>query len=71
MYQLHTGPCNIDASAMVMRNQNSRVLSLPRISHLTLDESVNLRVLLPQRRAVRVSSLVFQACSDTALTGAT
>lgn len=71
MYQMHAGPCNIEAPAMVMRNQNPGVLSLPHISYLTSDESVNLCGLLPQRGAVRVSSLVFQACSDTALTGAT
>ena len=73
MYHIDGGPYNIDASATVMRNQNSGGLSLPYISHLTSDKSVNLCILQPQRDPMRVSTLVFPGvfryCTDRGYIG--
>lgn len=49
MYQIDGRLCNIDASAVVMWNQNSGGLSLPYILHLSSEKSVNLCILIPQK----------------------
>lgn len=73
MYQIDEGPCNIGASAVVMWNQNSGGPSLPCILHLSSEKSVNLYILIPQRGAVRVHSLVFpeafRYCTDRGYLG--
>lgn len=69
MYQIDGGPYNMDASAVVMRNQNSGAFLCHMFpSHLTSDKSFNLCILLPQRDAMRVTLLVFPGvfryCTD-------
>lgn len=73
MYQTDGGPCNIDASAVVVWNQNSGGLSLTHILHLSSEKSVILYILIPQKSCVRVHFLVFprafRYCTDRGYVG--
>lgn len=70
MYQIDGGPYNIDASAVVMRNQNSGAFLCHTFpSHLTSDKSVNLCYFATSKGCYEGNFLlvfpgVFRYCTD-------